>query len=79
MLHGHYWGIGWWMVPLGILFWVSVVALIVWVVRRATASDRSSSYRVPNGKRPIDHLEERYAKGEIDDEEYERVKRKLEE
>lgn len=40
---------------------------------------RGGEHRGPGSKRPIDHLKERYAKGEINEEEYERIKRQLRE
>jgi putative membrane protein len=59
---------GWTMM---IVFWVAVVALIVWAVR-STASTRR---REPD---PIDILERRFALGEIEGDEYEKRRRTLE-
>ena len=78
MWHGYYFGGGWWMLGLSILFWGSIMALIVWAGRRGW-SDRSDGHGTSGDKRPIDYLKERYARGEIDRDEYERVKRHLEE
>ena len=58
---------GWTMM---IVFWVAVVALIVWAVR-STASTRRES-------EPIDILDRRFALGEIDGDEYEKRRRTLE-
>lgn len=77
MWHGYYLGGGWWMLGLGILFWGSIIALIVWSVRRGRASSAGSD-NTSVDKRPIDYLKERYAKGEIDRDEYDKVKRHLE-
>jgi len=78
MWHGYYFGGGWWMLGLGILFWGSIIALIVWAARRG-GSDRSDRQGASSDKRPIDYLKERYARGEIDRDEYEQVKRHLRE
>lgn len=52
-----------------IAFWVLLAALIVWVVREVSGKHSNS------GSRAIDILKERYAKGEINKEEFE-VKKK---
>lgn len=77
MWHGYYFGGGWWMLGLGVVFWGSIIALIVWSVRRGRASSVNSDNSAMD-KRPIDYLKERYAKGEIDRDEYDRVKQHLE-
>jgi len=63
------------MLFLGVLFWGSIIALIVWAVRKATAGREES--QALGQKRPLDYLKERYAKGEIDREEFERMKNDL--
>ncbi len=68
-------GMGWWMVFGGILmvlFWGGLIALIVWGVNRL--SRRSDSSRKQD---PLDLAKERYAKGEISREEFERIKKDL--
>lgn len=54
------------------IFWLlvigGIIALIVWLVRRTTATPGSNA---------IDILNTRYAKGEISREEYERMKREI--
>jgi putative membrane protein len=50
-----------------VLFWVGVVALVVWAVRQG-----GSTTAVAAGQnRALDILEERFARGEIDLEEFE--------
>ena len=61
---GLHWG---WMV----LVWVVVVGVVVWAVVRITATTAR------RGGTAQDILDERYARGEIDDEEYERRRRSL--
>ena len=54
----------WMMWTVGVALWVSLVVLAIWAVRRFTDCQRSG------GARRI--LEERFARGEIDDEEFRR-------
>ena len=58
------WGAGWmflWMA----LFWGGTILLIIWGVRQFTPNNRQG------GNRALEILEERYARGEIDREEFE--------
>ena len=66
------WGGGWWilMMVIMVLFWAAVIALAVWGVSRLTGSRGQS-------KSPLDIARERLAKGEISEEEFERLKQKL--
>jgi putative membrane protein len=69
------WGADWgWGALMMISFWV-LLAVLVWaLVRIASRHERHES---PRG--PLDLLAERYARGEIDEEEYERRRRTLRE
>jgi len=54
-------GMGWWMGFGGlwmILFWVGVIALIVWVIKKVTEKNDS----LPRHN-PLDTAKERYAQG----------------
>lgn len=63
------WRFHWvWMV----VFWGAVLGLIVWAVARLAPSDRD---RRTTTAREI--LDERYARGEVDDEEYRRRRSEL--
>jgi putative membrane protein len=73
MWHGFYGG-GWPMVAGGFLFWSSVVCLIAWGIHRTTRHQDVARY---GGKAPLDHLKERYAKGEITKNQYDEIKRDL--
>ena len=66
---------GWWMLFSMLLFWGGLIALIVWAVR--AASDRPQN-RERDRNRALEILEERYARGEIDHEEFEQRRRILE-
>lgn len=66
------WGLGgifmilWWVLVI-----VGIAALVKWIM---SASDKRGS----NARRALDILDERYARGEIDQEEYEKRRRDLE-
>ncbi|WP_372530577.1 SHOCT domain-containing protein [Euzebya sp.] len=63
------WGWQWlWMVA----FWAIMIGLVVWAVGRVAPANRHSASRA----RQI--LDERYARGEIDDDDYRRVRAALE-
>ena len=56
---------GWgWMVLWMALFWGGTIVLVIWGVRNWTGSNRQGS------SSPLEILEERYARGEIDREEF---------
>ncbi len=63
---------GWLMLVWMVLFWGAVIALIVWGVRRLTGCCGATSTR-----NPLDIAKERYAKGEISKEEFDRIKKDL--
>lgn len=68
-------GMGWWMVFGGIwvvIFWGGLIALIIWGVNLFSRRDVSS-----HKQNPLDHAKERYARGEISREEFERIKKDL--
>ncbi len=64
---------GWWMFFSMLLFWGGLIALIVWAVR--AGSDRPHR---SGRNRALEILEERYARGEIDHDEFEQRRRVLE-
>lgn len=66
---------GWWMLGGGILmflFWGGLIALIVWGVTRLTRSDESITRHTP-----LEVAKERYARGEINKEQFEQIKKDL--
>jgi len=86
MMHDYGWGAGSGMGLAGgiimTVFWVAVLAaliiLVVWLVRQAqggaTPVGSAGTTAAPN---PLDILKTRYAKGEIDKEEYEERRKTL--
>jgi len=75
MMNGFGWGPGFGWIFM-ILFWgvviVGIVAIVRWV--REERSERSA----PRGRTSLDVLRERYARGEIEREEFEQKRRDLE-
>jgi putative membrane protein len=72
-----YWGngaIGGWGIfgmVLMVVFWVAIIALVIWGIKRFTQEKTTTS------KGALDIAKERYAKGEISKEEFEQIKRDL--
>lgn len=67
-----YWhGMGPWGGLMMIAFWAIVLALIIWAVRSSAPEQRDQSS-------PIRILDKRFARGDIDGEEYEERRRILE-
>lgn len=70
---GHYFsaGFGWVMAALMVIFWVIVIALAIWGIMRLS---RSSSGSKSNA---LEIARERYARGEINKEQFEELKKNL--
>ncbi len=75
---GFHWG---WMLFGGLmmlLFWGGLIALAVVIIRSFNkAGSRPTSNDPPNQKTPLLIVEERYAKGEISQEEFEAIRADL--
>lgn len=67
-------GAGWWV--LMSVFWIAVLAVIVWAAVRLFPS-RSSGPAERESDRPEEILERRLARGEIDPETYDALRAKL--
>ncbi len=77
-----WYGPGGWMGGFGIIsmiiFWVFIITLIVMLFRGLGGSIRDDHHpSSPPPKTPLQILQERYAKGEIDKKEYEEKKKDL--
>jgi putative membrane protein len=59
-------GGGWLMMGIGMLIWVALIALVVWLVIRAVGQRQGG----PGSEPAEELLRRRFASGEIDDEEY---------
>lgn len=76
--HGYGWGMGGGGM---LLIWILVIVAIVWLVREVGLVDRGSgrdprSYDAGRDS-ALETLRERYARGEIDEDEFERRKQRL--
>lgn len=69
------WGMGWGM-GFGWLFWLLIIGLVIWGIK-ALSENRSHSEPRSSSDRALEILKERYARGEIDKEEFEAKKRDL--
>ena len=75
MGYGNY-GMGWFGGIFMIAFWVLVIAGVVFLVRWLVVSSRKSE-RGSGGDSPLEILKSRYARGEINKEEFEGKKKAL--
>jgi putative membrane protein len=77
--YGSMYGGGWvLMVLMMLVVWGLLVALILWLVRGARSSDEAPASRRVGSRAADDVLAQRYARGEIDDDEFERRRAALE-
>jgi len=82
---GNWGGSGGWGMGFGflfmILFWglvvVGIVALVRWLVQESQPRRERDERLPPAEKTPLEIVRERYARGEIDRDEYEQKKRDL--
>ncbi|MDD5328367.1 MAG: SHOCT domain-containing protein [Sulfuricella sp.] len=75
------WGMGFGFLFM-ILFWalviLGIVALVRWLTQDSQARREQDGRALPRDKTPLEIVKERYARGEIDREEYEQKRRDLE-
>lgn len=81
-MHGCMWGYGssgwgWLMMILGSLFWIALLALIVVALMRLWPGASAFQSSAPQEDEALEILRQRYARGEIDAEEFERKRRDL--
>jgi putative membrane protein len=72
------WGMGWIGSIFMIVFWVLVIIGLVFLIKWLIQSTKSDRDIVRGGSRALDIVKERYARGEIDKEEFQRMKADLE-
>ncbi len=75
MFHNWFWGGGLWF---GWIFWVAIIALIIYLVVNQGNKNRQIHLPPPPPDSPLDILKRRYAKGEINKEQFEQMKKDLE-
>jgi putative membrane protein len=72
------WGMGWFGMIFMIIFWgliiVGLVSLIKWLIHNTSGK---AHFGVSAGSRAMDILKERYARGEINGDEFESIKKDL--
>ena len=71
------WWNGGWMWFGGILmiiFWAAIILLVIWLVRRFSSQGQGG---MPHGSDALSIAKERYARGEISHEEFEKIKKNL--
>ncbi len=76
----HMWGDGWGMLfgsLMMIVFIAAIVVVVVLVVRWLGGSGHGGALYPPPGKTPLDILKERFARGDIDKDEFEERRRAL--
>jgi putative membrane protein len=71
-------GMGWWMI-ISSLIWLGLVAIAVWAFARwASRPTQREVSRVTPAPSATEILRQRYARGEIDSDTFERMRRQLE-
>ena len=77
MWHGYWMGDwGWLALLLNALFWAVIISLIIWLVVRMSRHGYWM-HEAQDSQKALDIAKERYAKGEIDHEEFEKIKKNL--
>jgi putative membrane protein len=76
MMGGGY-GMGWFGGIIMIAFWIAVIMGIVFLIRWLVISTRTSGQRTYHEDSALEILKRRYARGEINKEEFEEKKRDL--
>jgi putative membrane protein len=74
------WGYGgWFMGIINIIFWVAVIIGVIYLIKFLSSSSKQGGQETKKGDNALDILRERYAKGEINREEFEEKKKVLKE
>jgi len=73
MNNGYGWGMGWGFPFMGIFFLIFFVMGIIYLIKIISGKDEKEM----SLEQPLDILKQRYARGEIDQQTFEEMKRKL--
>jgi putative membrane protein len=71
------WGMGWFGMIFMLVFWVLVVVGLVFLIKWLIQTTKGEKDVARGSSKAIDILKERYARGEINKEEFEKIKRDL--
>ena len=71
------WGMGWFGMVFMIIFWGLLIVGLVFFIRWLIQATKGEKDVIGNSSNALDIIKERYAKGEIDKEEFENKKRIL--
>lgn len=71
------WGMGWFWSIFMLLFWVLVIVGLILLVRWLVQTTRKGAGTLNEGSRAMEILKRRYARGEINKEEFDEKKRDL--
>jgi len=71
------WGMGWFGGILALVFWVLVIVGLVFLIKWLIVTSKGGTWVSQGGSRALDILRERYAKGEINKQEFEEKKKDL--
>lgn len=71
------WGMGWFGMLFSLFFWILVIVAIVYLIKYLARASRGDQKPVQQGSNAMDILKERYARGEIDRNEFEQMKNDL--
>lgn len=72
------WGGGWFGMIFMMAFWILLIIGVIYLVKWLVTSNRGKDVFPSSGSSALDILKERYARGEIDQKEFEERKRVLE-
>jgi putative membrane protein len=70
-------GMGWFGGIIMVIFWIAVIVGIVLLIRWLIISTRTTSHGMSSGESALEILKRRYARGEIDKQEFEEKKKDL--
>jgi putative membrane protein len=71
------WSGGWGFMGLGMLFWLVILGLLIWLIVRVAGSSRAHSDSTAWRESAVDILKKRYARGEISKAQFEEMKKDL--
>jgi putative membrane protein len=71
------WGGGWLGMVIWAVFWILILIVIVLAIKRLLQNNGGGGRRATGDSRAMDILKERFARGEIDRDQFESMKRDL--